>query len=88
MGIPCLTQNQKDSIVSLYLGKVMSQKELALRFNVSERTINRVFIAAGIATPVARIKGEAYQVMQLLKKYNLNYSTLKTLLENLYGKKA
>ena len=49
---------------------------------------DEMFIAAGIATPVARIKGEAYQVMQLLKKYNLNYSTLKTLLENLYGTKA
>ena len=72
MSIPRLTQNQKDSIINLYLGKVMNQKELALCFDVSERTINRVFIAAGIATPVARIQGEAYQVMQLLKKYNLN----------------
>lgn len=88
MRVPCLNQSQKDSIVSLYQNKVMTQKELAHRFNVSERTINRVFIAAGIATPVARIKGEAYQVMQLLKKYNVNYSTLKTLLENIYGKKA
>lgn len=88
MPVPCLNQSQKDSIVSLYQNKVMTQKELAHRFNVSERTINRVFIAAGIATPVARIKGEAYQVMQLLKKYNVNYSTLKTLLENIYGKKA
>ena len=88
MPVPCLNQSQKDSIVSLYQNKVMTQKELAHRFNVSERTINRVFIAAGIATPVARIKGEAYQVMQLLKKYNVNYSTLKTLLENIYGKKT
>ena len=88
MGTPCLTQPQKDSIVTLYQNKTMTQKQLAYCFNVSERTINRVFIAAGIATPVARIKGEAYQVMQLLKKYNVNLSTLKTLLENIYGKKA
>ena len=88
MSVQCLEQPQKDSIISLYQNKVMNQKELAFRFNVSERTINRIFIEAGIATPVARIKGEAYQVMQLLKKYNVNYSTLKTLLENTYGKKA
>ena len=88
MAVQCLEQPQKDSILSLYQNKVMNQKELAFRFNVSERTINRIFIEAGIATPVARIKGEAYQVMQLLKKYNVNYSTLKTLLENIYGKKA
>ena len=88
MSVQCLEQPQKDSIIVLYQNKVLNQKELAFRFNVSERTINRVFIEAGIATPVARIKGEAYQVMQLLKKYNVNYSTLKTLLESIYGKKA
>ena len=88
MTVRCLTQPCKNQILDLYKRKLMNQKELAEYFGVSERTINRVFIEAGIATPVARIKGEAYQVMQLLKKYNLNYSTLKTLLENLYGKKA
>ena len=88
MSVQCLDQPQKDAIISLYQNKVMNQKELAFHCNVSERTINRVFIEAGIATPVARIKGEAYQVMQLLKKYNVNYSTLKTLLERIYGKKA
>lgn len=88
MPVQCLEQPQKDSIISLYQNKVMNQKELAHRFNVSQRSINRVFIEAGIATPVARIKGEAYHVMQLLKKYDVNHSTLKTLLENIYGKKA
>ena len=88
MSVKCITQSQKDSILSLYQNKVMTQKELAVRFNTSQRTINRIFIEAGIATPVARIKGEAYHVMQLLKKYNVNHSTLKTLLENIYGKKA
>lgn len=81
MGTPCLTQPQKDSIVTLYQNKTMTQKQLAHRFNVSERTINRVFIAAGIATPVARIKGEAYQVMKLLKQYGVDYHTLNMLLE-------
>ena len=88
MSVPCLNQSQKDSIVSLYQNKVMTQKELAHRFNVSERTINRVFIAAGIATPVARIKGEAYHVMQLLKKYNVDLAMLKTILAGVYGPRA
>ena len=88
MSVQCLEQPQKDLIISLYQNKVMNQKDLAVSFNVSQRTINRIFIEAGIATPVARIKGEAYHVMQLLKKYNVNLSTLKTLLENIYGKKA
>ena len=88
MGTPCLTQPQKDSIVTLYQNKTMTQKQLAHRFNVSERTINRVFIAAGIATPVARIKGEAYHVMQLLKKYNVDLVMLKTILAGVYGPRA
>ena len=88
MGTPCLTQPQKDSIVTLYQNKTMTQKQLAHRFNVSERTINRVFIAAGIATPVARIKGEAYHVMQLLKKYNVDLAMLKTILAGVYGPRA
>ena len=88
MAVKCLEQPQKDSIISLYQNKVMNQKQLAHRFNVSERTINRVFIAAGIATPVARIKGEAYHVMQLLKKYNVDLAMLKTILAGVYGPRA
>ena len=88
MTVKCITQSQKDSILSLYQNKVMTQKELADRFNTSERTINRVFIAAGIATPVARIKGEAYHVMQLLKKYNVDLAMLKTILAGVYGPRA
>ena len=35
----------------------MTQKELAENYNTSERTINRVLVEYGLATPVARIKG-------------------------------
>lgn len=72
MTVKCLTQTQKDIIVLWYQKKIYNQKELAKHYNTSERTINRVLIEAGLATPVARIKGEAYQVMQVLKKYNIH----------------
>ena len=71
MSVKCLTQAQKDQIVYWYKQKTYNQKELAKNYNTSERTINRVLIEYGLATPVARIKGEAYQVMQVLKKYNI-----------------
>lgn len=72
MTVKCLTQTQKDQIVHWYKKKIYNQKELAKNYNTSERTINRVLIEYGLATPVARIKGEAYQVMQVLKKYNIH----------------
>ena len=71
MTVKCLTKAQKDLIAHWYKNKIYSQKELAQKMATSERTINRVLVEYGLATPVARIKGEAYQVMQVLKKYNI-----------------
>lgn len=71
MSVKCLNEAQKNFITLAYKSKHKSQKELAEYMGVSERTINRVLTEAGLATPVARIKGEAYQVMQLLKKYGI-----------------
>ncbi len=71
MSVKCLSDVQKNFVIKAYQAKHKSQKELAQYLDVSERTINRVLIEAGLATPVARIKGEAYQVMQLLKKYGI-----------------
>ena len=72
MSVKCLNETQKNFVIKAYQAKHKSQKELAEYLKVSERTINRVLIEAGLATPVARIKGEAYQVMQVLKKYNIH----------------
>ena len=80
MPVKCLTKAQKDLIIFWYKNKMFNQKELAERSLTSERTINRVLIEAGLATPVARIKGEAYHVMQLLKSYGLDLNELKTVL--------
>lgn len=67
MPVKCLTSQQKDLIALWYKGNIKSQKDLAEHFNTSRRTINRVLEERGLATPVARIKGEAYQVMQYLQ---------------------
>ncbi len=85
MSVKCLNKHQKKYIVYLYNNKTMNQKELADTYEVSARTINRVLIEAGVATTVARIKGEAYQVMQLLKKYGYTADSLEHLLEEMAG---
>lgn len=74
MTVKILGELAKQSISHLYQQKRMSQKELAEYYCVSERTINRVLNEAGLATAVPRIQGEAYQVMQLLKEYNVKGS--------------
>ena len=82
MSVKCISKAQKDLIVFWYKNKMFNQKELAEKVNTSQRTINRVLIEAGLATPVERIKGEAYHVMQLLKKHSLDLNSLKKLLES------
>ena len=81
MAVKCLTEHQKKYIIFFYQKKNYQLKQLAEQFDVSPRTINRVLIEAGIATPVARIKGEAYHVMQLLKKHGLDRQSLEAMLE-------
>ena len=71
MTVKCVSYEDKKLIIRYYQGKLYSQKELASVFQTSPRTINRILVEAGLATAVPRIKGEAYQVMQLLKKYQL-----------------
>ena len=88
MAVKCVTEMQKKCIAYAYTRKTMTQKELAENFEVSERTINRVLVEVGLATPVARIKGEAYSVMQLLKKYQLDLASLTTMLERKSGSPA
>ena len=76
MTIKCLNQLQKDNIVGLYNQKLLNQKELAVEFNTSKRTINRVLVEAGLLTAVPRIQAEAYTVMQVLKKHGIDPSKL------------
>lgn len=81
MSVKCLTPAQKEMIAFWYTRKLWNITELALKCGVSPRTINRVLIEKGLATPVARLKGEAHQVMKLLEKYGMSHGSLKFLLE-------
>ena len=81
MPVRCLNDSQKNFVVVAYQAKHKTQKELAEYLQVSERTINRVLIENGLATPIARIKGEAYQVMQLLKAHDVDYAKLQKILQ-------
>lgn len=79
MTVKCLTDDSKKQIVELFQSKKANQRELANTFFVSERTIHRVLEEAGLATTIPRIQGEAYQVMQTLKKYNFAPEDLESL---------
>lgn len=81
MTVSKLNDSKKKEIGDAHKAKKMNQKQLAAAYGVSERTINRVLNELGMATAVPRIKGEAYQVMQLLKQHNLNKEGLVKLLE-------
>lgn len=70
-GVRCLTNAEKQDIVGSYQVHKTQIKELSKIYGVSERTIGRVLEGAGLASPVPRIQGEAYQVMQLLKQYGI-----------------
>ena len=82
MTVKVLSNEQKVRLIKFYKSKELNQKQLASYFGVSERTVNRVLNEVGIATAVPRLKGEAYQVMQLLKDYKLDYASLKKMLDD------
>ena len=76
MTVTCLSVETKDQVTRHYASGGWQQKELAKAFNTSERTINRVLIEAGLLTPVAQLKADAYNVMQVLKKHGIDPSKL------------
>lgn len=84
MTVKAVSQLSKDKIIMYYKNKSLNQKNLALAFDTSERTINRVLIEAGLLTPVAQLKADAYNVMQVLKKYNIDPSKLDQVLTAAY----
>lgn len=80
MTVKCLTESQKQIICQWYKQKLYTQTQLAKQFSTSTRTINRVLEEKGLATPVARLKGEAYQVMQVVKEFGLDAQRLRAAL--------
>ena len=79
MTVKCLDKTSKKQIVEMFQNKKATQREIASQFFVSERTIHRVLEEAGLATTIPRIQGEAYQVMQTLKKYGIEPQDLENI---------
>jgi hypothetical protein len=86
MTVKCIKQDIKDQIAASYRNKYKSIKQLAIENHTSPRTIGRVLEEHGLATPVPRLKGEAYHAMKLLEKFNVSVEELEQILIN-YTKK-
>ena len=81
MGVSRLNQEQKDWVIQAYQAGKLNQLQIAAIATVSPRTISRVISEAGLATPVARLQGEALFVMKLLKKYDVMPNELEHVLK-------
>jgi len=70
MTVKCVNEEVKDSLVHDYLHNKLlfpTTKLLADCYIMSPRTVNRILAERGLKTPEQRIKGEAWNVMALLK---------------------
>ena len=76
MTVRILNTQHKVQLIKLYRSKALNQKQLAEYFAVSERTVNRILIEAGVATAVPRLRGEAYRAMYLLRKHDIKLDEL------------
>lgn len=81
MTVRIFTIVEKNQICLAYSHKTMNLKELAEHFNASSRTIGRVLEERGLATPVPRLKGEAYQALQLMRDFGFSPTQLRNMLE-------
>jgi hypothetical protein len=81
MTVRIIPEEAKKFVINSYLDKIFTVAELAAIHNVSRRTICRVLEEAGYATPVPRLKGEAYTVMKLLEEFNVSVNELQEILE-------
>lgn len=82
MAVKLIKENIKDAMINAYTSKQSNITQLAKKYNVSTRTVGRVIEERGLATPVPRLRGEAYQVMQLLAEFELTVDQLKDILVN------
>jgi hypothetical protein len=81
MKVRCFTELEKDEIILDYVTKRFTVTELAEGWDVSRRTINRVLEERDVPSPVPRLQGEAYEVMQILAKRNIKPCDLEHRLE-------
>ena len=81
MTVKKLNSAGKSEVLKMYFSKEYTLTEIAFMLEVSRRTVGRVIIEAGLATPVPRLQGEAYQAMKILNKYDISVSKLEDLLK-------
>ena len=79
MTVKCLTTTEKQSVCFYYKAGT-ELKDIAIIFLVSPRTINRVLIEGGLATPVQRSSADYKRFQQLLAKHNLTVEQLDLIL--------
>jgi len=77
-----LTALQRKNIVYQYQSKQFNIRQLSGMYGVSQRTIGRVIVAAGLSLPVERLQGEAKLVMEILHKHKVTSLILNKLLTN------
>lgn len=71
MTVSKLTEAQKQMVRVNYTSKSMNITKMAIVLGVSTRTIGRVLEELDLPSPVPRLRGEAYNVIQTLKKFGV-----------------
>lgn len=85
MTVKCITPANQALIAEWYSQKLFTQKELAKRFNVSERTIGRVLWSKGLTTTrqaTAALKPQDQALLDLARQHGLTAEKLKEILNS------
>lgn len=83
MAVKSIKANIQQSIVEDYTSKKYNIMQLAKLHHTSARTVGRIIEEHGLATPMPRLRGEAYEAMKLLTYYGLTVDDLHVILEGL-----
>lgn len=83
MAVQKLTVAQKELIRVNYTSKRMNITEMAKALDVSTRTIGRVLEELDLASPRQTMRGDAYLVMQELRKRNIKPEELWPLIDSM-----
>jgi Mor family transcriptional regulator len=75
-----LNEKQKEEIVNDYESGNYQQTDLAAKYWVSPRTIGRVLREAGVLESLPRVKENEFEMVELLRKYRVNFIGLRMLL--------
>jgi hypothetical protein len=80
MTVQTLNLEQKEQIRKDYTSKALNITEIAKAHNTSTRTIGRLLRELDLATPRETLRGEAYAVMQVMRKHQITAEELETII--------